>query len=124
MPSSALEIHRNRGFDCLCGNMRMAARSVTTLYDGYLAPAGLTAAELSVLWCVVSAQPVSMQKISEFLAMEKSTVTRNVAHLCARNLLTRQTPARLPQTIFQQFAPNWPQSKRTMPGAWRRSKRA
>lgn len=87
MRSSALEIHRDRGFDCLCGNMRMAARSVTTLYDGYLAPAGLTAAELSVLWCVVSAQPVPMQKISEFLAMEKSTVTRNVAHLCARNLL-------------------------------------
>jgi DNA-binding MarR family transcriptional regulator len=79
--------HRNRGFDCLCGNMRMASRAVTALYDGYLAPAGLTAAELSVLWCVMSAQPLSMQKISEFLAMEKSTVTRNVAHLRLRHLL-------------------------------------
>ena len=73
-PQVSLTTHRHRGFDCLCGNMRMAARAVTTLYDGHLAPAGLTAAELSVLWCVVSAQPVSMQMISEFLAMEKSTV--------------------------------------------------
>ena len=90
MPSStrsALATHRGHGFDCLCGNMRMAARAVTTLYDGYLAPSGLTAAELSVLWCVVAAQPVSMQRIAEFLAMEKSTVTRNVAHLRARNLV-------------------------------------
>jgi DNA-binding MarR family transcriptional regulator len=91
MASSARAVlvstHRNRGFDCLCGNMRMASRAVTALYDGHLAPAGVTAAELSVLWCVMSAQPVSMQKISEFLAMEKSTVTRNVAHLKLRQLL-------------------------------------
>ena len=81
MPSpsnAALESYRRRGFDCLCGNMRMAARAVTALYDGHLAAAGLTAAELSVLWCVIAAQPVSMQRIAEFLAMEKSTVTRNV----------------------------------------------
>jgi DNA-binding MarR family transcriptional regulator len=83
----AFETHRLRGFDCLCGNMRMAARAVTALYDDYLAPAGLTAAELSVLWCVLAAQPVSMQQIAEFLAMEKSTVTRNVAHLRARSLV-------------------------------------
>lgn len=90
MPSpsnAALESYRRRGFDCLCGNMRMAARAVTALYDGHLAAAGLTAAELSVLWCVIAAQPVSMQRIAEFLAMEKSTVTRNVAHLRLRGLL-------------------------------------
>ena len=90
MPSStrsALATHRSRGFDCLCGNMRMGVRAITTLYDGYLAPSGLTAAELSVLWCVISAQPVSMQQIAEFLAMEKSTVTRNVAHLLSRSLV-------------------------------------
>jgi DNA-binding MarR family transcriptional regulator len=84
---AAFENHRKHGFDCLCGNMRMAARAVTALYDGYLAPAGLTAAELSVLWCVVNAQPVSMQRIAEFLSMEKSTVTRNVAHLRSRRLV-------------------------------------
>jgi DNA-binding MarR family transcriptional regulator len=86
-PEATLKSHRHRGFECLCGNLRMAARAVTALYDSHLAPSGLTAAELSVLWCVVSVQPASMQKISEFLAMEKSTVTRNVAHLKLRHLL-------------------------------------
>ena len=109
--------HRNRGFDCLCGNLRMAARAVTTLYDGYLAPTGLTAAELSVLWCVVAAQPVSMQQVAEFLAMEKSTVTRNVAHLVSRRLLKvaagedarvkRVSVTRKGQEMFLRALPPW-----------------
>ncbi len=122
MHSSTLETNRRRGFDCLCGNMRMAARSVTTLYDGYLAPAGLTAAELSVLWCVISVQPVSMQRISETLAMEKSTVTRNVAHLCARNLLKvgagtdarmkHVSVTRIGQEAFVRALPHWKAAQR------------
>jgi DNA-binding MarR family transcriptional regulator len=87
-PSDALlESHRQRGLDCLCGNLRMAARAVSVIYDGYLAPAGLTAAQLTVLWCVIASEPVSMQQISEVLAMEKSTVTRNVAWLRRKKLL-------------------------------------
>ena len=117
-----LDSHRTRGFDCLCGNMRMGARAVTTLYDGYLAPAGLTAAELSVLWCVVAAQPVSMQKIGEFLAMEKSTVTRNVAHLRLRHLLkvatgkdarTKQVSVtRAGQDAFLRALPLWKEAQK------------
>jgi DNA-binding MarR family transcriptional regulator len=113
----ALQSHRHRGFDCLCGNMRMAARAVTSLYDGHLSPAGLTAAELSVLWCVISAQPVSMQQIAEFLAMEKSTVTRNVAHLRLRHLLKVATgkdarvklvtATRIGQEAFVRALPLW-----------------
>ena len=112
-----LATHRHRGFDCLCGNLRMAARAVTTLYDGYLAPSGLTAAELSVLWCVVSAQPVSMQQIAEFLAMEKSTVTRNVAHLVSRGLvkvaagsdarMKQVSVTRVGQDAFVRALPQW-----------------
>ena len=121
MPPTAhltLDSHRDRGFHCLCGNMRMAARAVTALYDGYLAPSGLTAAELSVLWCVVSAQPLSMQQIAEFLAMEKSTVTRNVAHLRVRNLLKvaaagkdarmkQVSITRVGQETFVRALPHW-----------------
>jgi DNA-binding MarR family transcriptional regulator len=117
IPNTAYEAHKRRGFDCLCGNMRMAARAITTLYDSHLASAGLTAAELSVLWCVVASQPVSMQKIAEFLAMEKSTVTRNVAHLRLRGLLrvaagkdarVRQVSVtRIGQDAFTRALPHW-----------------
>jgi DNA-binding MarR family transcriptional regulator len=117
-PNTAFETHKRRGFDCLCGNMRMAARAITTLYDSHLAQAGLTAAELSVLWCVIAAQPVSMQKIAEFLAMEKSTVTRNVAHLRLRGLLRvaaagkdarmkQVSVTRIGQEVFTRALPHW-----------------
>ena len=38
-----------RRLDCLCGNLRMAARAVTAVYDGHLRPAGLQASRLTVL---------------------------------------------------------------------------
>jgi DNA-binding MarR family transcriptional regulator len=117
-----LAAHRKRGFDCLCGNVRMAARAVTTLYDSHLAPSGLTAAELSVLWCVIAAQPLSMQRIAEFLAMEKSTVTRNVAHLRLRGLLkvaagkdarVKQVSAtRIGQEAFVRALPHWKEAQK------------
>jgi DNA-binding MarR family transcriptional regulator len=84
----ALAEYRHRGFDCLCGNLRLATRVVTAAYDERLAAAGLTSAQLSVLWCVVSAESPSMHRIGELLAMEKSTVTRNVASMRAKGLLS------------------------------------
>ena len=65
----------------------MAARAVTALYDEHLADSGLTAAQLTVLWCVVASEPVAMGDIGRFVAMDKSTVTRNVAALVALGFL-------------------------------------
>jgi DNA-binding MarR family transcriptional regulator len=79
--------HRFRGFECLCGNLRMAARAVTALYDDHLAASGLTAAQLTVLWCAIASEPVAMGEIGRKVAMDKSTVTRNVAALVAMGLL-------------------------------------
>jgi DNA-binding MarR family transcriptional regulator len=70
-----------RGLDCLCGNLRMASRALSSLYDAYLAPAGITSAQLAVLWAVVSEEPLSMREIADWLVMDKTTVSRNVAAL-------------------------------------------
>ena len=83
----AFEEFRHRGGECLCGNLRLATRMVTAAYDEHLSAAGLTAAQLSVLWCVLSAERLPMQRIGELLMMEKSTVTRNVAAMRAKGLL-------------------------------------
>ena len=72
---------RRRGFDCLCGNVRMASRALTSLYDAYLAPAGLTVNQLAVLWCVVAAEPVALRDVAGFLVMDKATVSRSMAVL-------------------------------------------
>jgi DNA-binding MarR family transcriptional regulator len=65
----------------------MAARAVTALYDEHLAESGLSAAQLTVLWCVVASEPVPMGDIGRYVAMDKSTVTRNVAALAALGLV-------------------------------------
>jgi DNA-binding MarR family transcriptional regulator len=80
---AALERYRLRGFECLCGNTRMAARALTALYDAALAPSGLTASQLAVLWCVIGGEPLSMGDIARHLVMDKTTVSRNVAALAA-----------------------------------------
>jgi DNA-binding MarR family transcriptional regulator len=71
----------NRGMECLCGNVRMAARALTTVYDEFLAPSGLTANQLAVLWCVVAREPVPMREVAQVLVMDKTTVSRNLAGL-------------------------------------------
>src|SRR3954451_13234423 len=84
---SRLEAYRARGLDCLCGNARMAARALTTLYDAHLAAAGVTSGQLAVLWCVMSAEPVAMRDIARYLVMDKTTVSRNAAALIQAGLV-------------------------------------
>lgn len=76
-----------RGMECLCGNVRMAARALTTVYDRFLEPAGLTASQLAVLWCVLGREPLAMREVGEVLVMDKTTVSRNVASLAASGLV-------------------------------------
>jgi DNA-binding MarR family transcriptional regulator len=84
---AALEAYRARGFDCLCGNTRMAARALTALYDAHLAPCGITSSQLAVLWCVIGGEPLAMGDIARHLVMDKTTVSRNVASLVAAGLV-------------------------------------
>jgi DNA-binding MarR family transcriptional regulator len=85
--ASHVRTYRSRGFDCLCGNLRMASRALTALYDGYLAPSGLTSGQLPVLWCVIASEPLSLREIADWLVMDKTTVSRNVAALADMGLI-------------------------------------
>jgi len=79
--------YRHRGFQCLCGNLRMAARALTTMYDEALERTGISVTQLTVLWCVLAAEPVAMTDIARIVVMDKTTVTRSVASLAARRLV-------------------------------------
>jgi len=85
--AAGVRAYRARGFDCLCGNMRMASRALTQLYDAYLAPCGLSSGQLPVLWSVIAAEPLSLGEIADWLVMDKTTVSRNVAALAAMGLV-------------------------------------
>ena len=88
---ASVEAYRARGFECLCGNTRMAARALTALYDAQLAPSGLSSGQLAVLWCVIGGEPLAMGDVARHLVMDKTTVSRNVAALVdAGFVLVRQ----------------------------------
>lgn len=87
MADHTISAYRMQGLGCLCGNLRMAARALTNVYDAHLQRCGLTANQLAVLWCVLAKEPAAMSDISRSVVMDKTTVSRNVASLVARDLL-------------------------------------
>ena len=88
---SAARAWRRRGFDCLCGNVRMAARALTAHYDAYLAPSGLTSNQLALLWSVIAAEPIALGEIADYLVMDKTSVTRSMAALVMMGLVVLRT---------------------------------
>ena len=84
--------YRQRGFDCMCGNLRMASRAVTSVYDAHLAPSGLTSNQLAVLWPIVAIEPVPMSEIARWIVMDKTTVSRNVAVMVNGELVVPTAP--------------------------------
>ena len=69
---------RTRGFDCVCGNLRMAARAVTSIYDKHLAEAGIQASQLAVLWAVSNARGLPVKELAQQVAMHETTLIRNL----------------------------------------------
>jgi DNA-binding MarR family transcriptional regulator len=70
-----------RGFDCVCGNLRMAARAVTTVYDRHLQGAGVSASQMAVLWAVAYACGLSVKELAVRVAMDETTMIRNLRSL-------------------------------------------
>ncbi|HUL95169.1 MAG TPA: MarR family winged helix-turn-helix transcriptional regulator [Usitatibacter sp.] len=91
MAAKSLDAFRNRGFDCLCGNLRMASRALTTIYDAHLKASGLTSNQLALLWPIVAMEPVPMSEVSRQVVMDKTTVSRNVQGLVAAGLVEIRT---------------------------------
>ena len=67
-----------RGFDCVCGNLRMAARAVSSVYDRHLAAAGVQSSQMAVLWAVSDAQGMTVKQLAARIAMHETTLIRNL----------------------------------------------
>jgi DNA-binding MarR family transcriptional regulator len=72
---------------CACFNARKAARSVTRFYDDMLAPSGLKATQLTMLGAISISGPATMSELAELLALDKTTLTRNLRLLAAAGLV-------------------------------------
>jgi DNA-binding MarR family transcriptional regulator len=73
---------------CACHKVRMAARAVTRAYDDALRPVGLRATQLSVLVAVAIDGAMSITELANFIGMDRSTLTRNLAPLAERGLIS------------------------------------
>ncbi len=73
--------------ECVCLNLRGAARAVTRMYDETLKPSGLRATQFSVLAAVATGGTASMTAISKALVMDRTTLTRNLKPLMDRGLV-------------------------------------
>src|SRR5262249_5007031 len=79
---------------CMCHKTRMAARSVTRAYDDALRSTGLRATQIAVLAAVGASGALSIQALARSMAMDRTTLTRNLRPLEDRGLVTLAPEAR------------------------------
>ena len=75
--------------DCTCFRIRSAARRVTQIYSKHLASTGLKISQFSLLGFVTAQGPVSMGRLSDLLATDRTTLTRNLGPLLKDGLIER-----------------------------------
>jgi DNA-binding MarR family transcriptional regulator len=81
---------RDEFAQCLVLNTRMAARAVTRRYDQKLRPFGVTAAQFSILSSVARRPDRSVTEMAQSIAMERSTLSRNMDLLERKKLVRCQ----------------------------------
>jgi len=110
---------------CACLGFRKASRSVTQLYDQFLAPCGLRSTQLVVLLGAYVLGSSNLRRLADELAMDRSTLTRNLKPLISQGLLqTMPTTGRgrsksievtpLGQDMLRAAAPLWEQAQNSL----------
>lgn len=72
---------------CAAANVRKASRAVTRLYADFLTEAGLEPAQYSLLVACSIAEGVTVSRLAEALAMDRSALARNLSVMEKRGLL-------------------------------------
>ncbi len=75
--------------ECTCFRVRGAARRVTQIYSRHMAPTGLKISQFSLLGFVVARGPITIGQLSELLATDRTTLTRNLRPLLANGVIER-----------------------------------
>lgn len=78
---------------CACGNLRRATRQLTLYYDEVLKPSGILITQFTFLVRIAAEKQLNINQLSQKLAMDQTTVTRNLAQLEKKGLIQRVTVA-------------------------------
>jgi DNA-binding MarR family transcriptional regulator len=93
MPDQAsvtLTRYRNVVKACAVMNFRQVSRSVTARFDDQLRPAGLRATQLNLLMAIETGAATTVTGLAEILAMDRTTMTRNLKLLRDRGLVEKR----------------------------------
>ena len=85
--SGAIENARRIINNCLAGRVRQISRVVTAKYDDELRDVGITTNQLTILAAVAVLEQVNQTDLQPYLAMEASTLSRNVNRMIANRWL-------------------------------------
>jgi DNA-binding MarR family transcriptional regulator len=74
---------------CVCSNLRRASRAVTNYYDNVLAQVSdLRVSQAIVLVVLYLAGPQTIHELGEMLALDRTTIGRNLKPLAQQHLVT------------------------------------
>ncbi len=74
---------------CLCTNLRRTARAISHIYDTALAPAGIKITQFSLLRAIERREPVAITELAEEVALDRTTLARNLSPLEREGLVER-----------------------------------
>ena len=83
----SLDRYRRAVAGCAVMNLRQASRVVTAFFDEALRPSGLRATQLNILMAIEVGAPPTITGLSDVLAMERTTLTRNLRLLRNRGFI-------------------------------------
>lgn len=84
---SMTEETKQVGRECIGGRVRMLNRMITAIYDEALASVGLKTSQFNVLVAAVNREESRPAELAKVLAMDESTLSRNVERMCAKGWL-------------------------------------
>ena len=107
---------------CTCARLRRTARRLTQAYDKALKPSGLRLTQYSVLANVARRSGLSVTDLAELLAMDRTTLTRNLRPLGERGWVRiapgpdrRSRAVEITQAgrlVYQEALPLWRDAER------------
>lgn len=106
----------------MCGNLRMAARAVSSIYDRHLRSAGLQSSQMAVLWAVAGRKRSPVNEVAKVIAMDETTLLRNLRVLERRGLVSLQVGDDRRQRIVELTAQGRATFGAALPG-WKRAQK-
>lgn len=74
------------GADCTCFNLRKATRVVSALFDSFFSSLGIRGTQFSLMCALYAKDSVAMNPLADILAMDRTTLSRNLKLLEADGL--------------------------------------